>query len=85
MGEQMEGLKKEMEESRSRSDKGAPPLHHFSPHLTPGACLTLTCLSYLPAGITLPDFQDSIFEYFNTSPLAPDLTFRVSHLSHLSC
>ncbi|KAF3850361.1 hypothetical protein F7725_020080 [Dissostichus mawsoni] len=28
----------------------------------------------------LPDFQDSIFEYFNTSPLAPDLTFRVSHL-----
>lgn len=36
----------------------------------------------------LPDFQDSIFEYFNTSPLAPDLTFRVSNLllalSHLS-
>uniref|UniRef100_A0A3B4UXS7 non-specific serine/threonine protein kinase n=1 Tax=Seriola dumerili TaxID=41447 RepID=A0A3B4UXS7_SERDU len=53
MGEQMENLKKEMEESRSRSDKG----------------------------LKLPDFQDSIFEYFNTSPLAPDLTFRVSHLS----
>ncbi|XP_022614666.1 serine/threonine-protein kinase MRCK beta [Seriola dumerili] len=50
MGEQMENLKKEMEESRSRSDKG----------------------------LKLPDFQDSIFEYFNTSPLAPDLTFRVS-------
>ncbi|XP_070843123.1 serine/threonine-protein kinase MRCK beta isoform X5 [Chaetodon trifascialis] len=48
MGEQMESLKKEMEESRSRSDKG----------------------------LKLPDFQDSIFEYFNTSPLAPDLTFR---------
>ncbi|XP_045916724.1 serine/threonine-protein kinase MRCK beta isoform X1 [Micropterus dolomieu] len=48
MGEQMEGLKKDMEESRSRSDKG----------------------------LKLPDFQDSIFEYFNTSPLAPDLTFR---------
>uniref|UniRef100_A0A4W6EJC7 non-specific serine/threonine protein kinase n=1 Tax=Lates calcarifer TaxID=8187 RepID=A0A4W6EJC7_LATCA len=56
MGEQMENLKKEMEESRSRSDKG----------------------------LKLPDFQDSIFEYFNTSPLAPDLTFRVSHLSVLS-
>uniref|UniRef100_A0A3B4Z8A4 non-specific serine/threonine protein kinase n=1 Tax=Stegastes partitus TaxID=144197 RepID=A0A3B4Z8A4_9TELE len=53
MGEQMENLKKEMEESRSRSDKG----------------------------FKLPDFQDPIFEYFNTSPLAPDLTFRVSHLS----
>ncbi|XP_077444094.1 serine/threonine-protein kinase MRCK beta isoform X1 [Stigmatopora argus] len=26
--------------------------------------------------LNLPDFQDSIFEYFNTSPLAPDLTFR---------
>ncbi|XP_069371025.1 serine/threonine-protein kinase MRCK beta isoform X10 [Paralichthys olivaceus] len=48
MGEQMENLKKEMEDSRSRSDRG----------------------------LKLPDFQDSIFEYFNTSPLAPDLTFR---------
>ncbi|XP_026163969.1 serine/threonine-protein kinase MRCK beta isoform X2 [Mastacembelus armatus] len=48
MGEQVESLKKEMEESRSHSDKG----------------------------LKLPDFQDSIFEYFNTSPLAPDLTFR---------
>uniref|UniRef100_A0A8C5N8P7 non-specific serine/threonine protein kinase n=1 Tax=Gouania willdenowi TaxID=441366 RepID=A0A8C5N8P7_GOUWI len=27
-------------------------------------------------GLKLPDFQDSIFEYFNTSPLNPDLTFR---------
>uniref|UniRef100_A0A3Q3KYK8 non-specific serine/threonine protein kinase n=1 Tax=Mastacembelus armatus TaxID=205130 RepID=A0A3Q3KYK8_9TELE len=53
MGEQVESLKKEMEESRSHSDKG----------------------------LKLPDFQDSIFEYFNTSPLAPDLTFRVSHMS----
>lgn len=26
------------------------------------------------------DFQDSIFEYFNTSPLAPDLTFKPSDL-----
>ncbi|XP_077594107.1 serine/threonine-protein kinase MRCK beta isoform X2 [Stigmatopora nigra] len=26
--------------------------------------------------LNLPDFQDAIFEYFNTSPLAPDLTFR---------
>ncbi|XP_070843119.1 serine/threonine-protein kinase MRCK beta isoform X2 [Chaetodon trifascialis] len=52
MGEQMESLKKEMEESRSRSDKG----------------------------LKLPDFQDSIFEYFNTSPLAPDLTFRTTDI-----
>ncbi|XP_029532980.1 serine/threonine-protein kinase MRCK beta isoform X2 [Oncorhynchus nerka] len=29
-------------------------------------------------GMKLPDFQDSIFEYFNTSPLAHDLTFRDS-------
>ncbi|XP_070704875.1 serine/threonine-protein kinase MRCK beta [Pempheris klunzingeri] len=52
MGEQMESLKKEMEESRSRSDKG----------------------------LKLPDFQDSIFEYFNTSPLAPDLTFKTADI-----
>ncbi|PKU32346.1 serine threonine-protein kinase mrck hypothetical protein [Limosa lapponica baueri] len=30
------------------------------------------------SGLKLPDFQDSIFEYFNTSPLARDLTFRVN-------
>lgn len=38
------------------------------------------CLSVLffLAGLKLPDFQDSIFEYFNTAPLAHDLTFRVS-------
>ncbi|XP_051264931.1 serine/threonine-protein kinase MRCK beta isoform X4 [Dicentrarchus labrax] len=52
MAEQMESLKKEMEESRFRSDKG----------------------------LKLPDFQDSIFEYFNTSPLAPDLTFRTTDI-----
>ncbi|XP_041661237.1 serine/threonine-protein kinase MRCK beta isoform X2 [Cheilinus undulatus] len=52
MGEQVEGLKKEMEESRTRSDRG----------------------------LKLPDFQDSIFEYFNTSPLAPDLTFRTADI-----
>ncbi|XP_029806659.1 serine/threonine-protein kinase MRCK beta [Suricata suricatta] len=27
-------------------------------------------------GLKLPDFQDSIFEYFNTAPLGHDLTFR---------
>uniref|UniRef100_A0A3B1J6W6 non-specific serine/threonine protein kinase n=1 Tax=Astyanax mexicanus TaxID=7994 RepID=A0A3B1J6W6_ASTMX len=48
--EQLEGMKKDLEESRSRTDRG----------------------------LKLPDFQDSIFEYFNTSPLAHDLTFRVS-------
>lgn len=40
--------------------------------------INLADLSRLSAGMKLPDFQDSIFEYFNTSPLAPDLTFRVS-------
>uniref|UniRef100_A0A6Q2YZQ2 non-specific serine/threonine protein kinase n=1 Tax=Esox lucius TaxID=8010 RepID=A0A6Q2YZQ2_ESOLU len=45
MAEQLESLKKDLEES---------------------------------PGLKLPDFQDSIFEYFNTSPLAHDLTFRVS-------
>ncbi|XP_043075353.1 serine/threonine-protein kinase MRCK beta isoform X5 [Puntigrus tetrazona] len=29
-------------------------------------------------GLKQPDFQESIFEYFNTSPLAHDLTFRTS-------
>ncbi|XP_030200479.1 serine/threonine-protein kinase MRCK beta isoform X1 [Gadus morhua] len=50
MVEQLENMKTELEESRSRSDKG----------------------------MKLPDFHDSIFEYFNTSPLAHDLTFRTS-------
>ncbi|XP_006879149.1 PREDICTED: serine/threonine-protein kinase MRCK beta [Elephantulus edwardii] len=27
-------------------------------------------------GLKLPDFQDSIFDYFNTTPLTHDLTFR---------
>ncbi|XP_051908622.1 serine/threonine-protein kinase MRCK beta isoform X1 [Hippocampus zosterae] len=30
--------------------------------------------------LNLPEFQDAIFEYFNTSPLAPDLTFRTGDL-----
>uniref|UniRef100_A0AAZ3PU63 non-specific serine/threonine protein kinase n=1 Tax=Oncorhynchus tshawytscha TaxID=74940 RepID=A0AAZ3PU63_ONCTS len=55
MVEQLEIMKKDLEESRSRSDKG----------------------------LKLPDFQDSIFEYFNTSPLAHDLTFRVSVSLHV--
>lgn len=32
-------------------------------------------------GLKLPDFQDAIFEYFNTAPLAHDLTFRSSSAS----
>ncbi|XP_014447700.1 serine/threonine-protein kinase MRCK beta isoform X2 [Tupaia chinensis] len=32
-------------------------------------------------GLRLPDFQDSVFEYFNTAPLAHDLTFRTSSAS----
>ncbi|XP_041721975.2 serine/threonine-protein kinase MRCK beta-like isoform X2 [Coregonus clupeaformis] len=55
MAEQLEIMKKDLEESRSRSDKG----------------------------LKLPDFQDSIFEYFNTSPLAHDLTFRTSSVSEI--
>ncbi|XP_038824435.1 serine/threonine-protein kinase MRCK beta-like isoform X3 [Salvelinus namaycush] len=55
MVEQLEVMKKDLEESRSRSDKG----------------------------LKLPDFQDSIFEYFNTSPLAHDLTFRTSSVSEI--
>ncbi|XP_067097324.1 serine/threonine-protein kinase MRCK beta isoform X1 [Osmerus mordax] len=55
MAEKMESMKKELEESRTRSDKG----------------------------LKLPDFQDSIFEYFNTSPLAHDLTFRTSSISEV--
>nr|XP_057906930.1 serine/threonine-protein kinase MRCK beta isoform X2 [Doryrhamphus excisus] len=52
MVEQMESLKKEVDDTRSRSDKA----------------------------LNLPDFQDAIFEYFNTSPLAPDLTFRTADI-----
>ncbi|KAM3852857.1 serine/threonine-protein kinase MRCK beta isoform 1-T1 [Vipera latastei] len=33
------------------------------------------------AGLKLSDFQDSIFQYFNTSPLAHDLTFRTNSVS----
>uniref|UniRef100_A0A8C3DAE2 Serine/threonine-protein kinase MRCK beta n=1 Tax=Corvus moneduloides TaxID=1196302 RepID=A0A8C3DAE2_CORMO len=50
--EEVEGLKKKMEE-KYRTD----------------------------SGLKLPDFQDSIFDYFNTSPLARDLTFRTSSIS----
>ncbi|XP_066533839.1 serine/threonine-protein kinase MRCK beta isoform X2 [Hoplias malabaricus] len=53
--EQLESMKKDLEESRSRTDRG----------------------------LKLPDFQDSIFEYFNTSPLAHDLTFRTSSVSEV--
>lgn len=45
----------------------------------PGTAVALLIFAF-SAGLKLPDFQDSIFDYFNTSPLAPDLTFRVSHL-----
>ncbi|KAM9435959.1 serine/threonine-protein kinase MRCK beta isoform 2-T2 [Clarias gariepinus] len=55
--EQLESMKKDLEESRTRnSDR---------------------------AGLKLPDFQDNIFEYFNTSPLAHDLTFRTSSVSEV--
>ncbi|KAL7992690.1 hypothetical protein Chor_016946 [Crotalus horridus] len=33
------------------------------------------------AGLKLSDFQDSIFAYFNTSPLTHDLTFRTNSVS----
>lgn len=59
--------------------------------LTPGGCRAsrqasdTSLLVYLDAvlfsftGLKLPDFQDSIFDYFNAAPLAHDLTFRVSN------
>uniref|UniRef100_A0A8C4T764 non-specific serine/threonine protein kinase n=1 Tax=Erpetoichthys calabaricus TaxID=27687 RepID=A0A8C4T764_ERPCA len=53
--EQIEVMKKELEDNRSRAEKG----------------------------LKLPDFQESIFEYFNTSPLPHDLTFRTSSISEL--
>ncbi|XP_075993387.1 serine/threonine-protein kinase MRCK beta isoform X1 [Genypterus blacodes] len=52
MAEQLESAKRELEDSRGRSDRG----------------------------LKLPDFHDPIFEYFNTSPLAPDLTFRTADI-----
>ncbi|XP_058147258.1 serine/threonine-protein kinase MRCK beta isoform X1 [Dasypus novemcinctus] len=35
----------------------------------------------MDTGLKLPDFQDSIFEYFNTAPLAHDLAYRTSSAS----
>uniref|UniRef100_A0A665X8L8 non-specific serine/threonine protein kinase n=1 Tax=Echeneis naucrates TaxID=173247 RepID=A0A665X8L8_ECHNA len=86
MGEQVEILKKEVEESRSRSDKGETSSSRL--HLSPQHHLFwmdrdrvwylqdqkeliqyLTFDLSVSAGLKLQDFQDSIFEYFNTSPL----------------
>ncbi|XP_048830023.1 serine/threonine-protein kinase MRCK beta isoform X2 [Brienomyrus brachyistius] len=55
MADQLETMKKDLEDSRSRSDKG----------------------------LKLPHFQDSIFEYFNTSSLGRDLTFRTSSITEV--
>ncbi|XP_036405269.1 serine/threonine-protein kinase MRCK beta-like isoform X1 [Megalops cyprinoides] len=55
MAEQLEGAKKDLEDSRSRTD----------------------------GGLKLPNFQESIFEYFNTSPLTHDLTFQTSSISEV--
>ncbi|XP_064195674.1 serine/threonine-protein kinase MRCK beta-like isoform X1 [Anguilla rostrata] len=46
MADQLESVKKELEESRTRTDKG----------------------------LKLPSFQDSLFDYFSTSPFSQDLT-----------
>uniref|UniRef100_UPI00398E7622 serine/threonine-protein kinase MRCK beta isoform X2 n=1 Tax=Pristiophorus japonicus TaxID=55135 RepID=UPI00398E7622 len=48
--EEIQNLKKELEENRGRTEKG----------------------------LKLPDFQDSIFDYFNTSPIPHDLGFKGS-------
>ncbi|XP_072424654.1 serine/threonine-protein kinase MRCK beta isoform X1 [Chiloscyllium punctatum] len=48
--EEIQNLKKELEESKTRTEKG----------------------------LKLPDFQDSIFDYFNTSPIPHDLGFKGS-------
>ncbi|XP_043929523.1 serine/threonine-protein kinase MRCK beta-like [Protopterus annectens] len=50
LAEEIENLKQQLDENRSRTEKG----------------------------LKLPDFPVSIFEYFNTSPLPHDLTFRPS-------
>ncbi|XP_072346526.1 serine/threonine-protein kinase MRCK beta isoform X1 [Scyliorhinus torazame] len=51
--EEIQNLKKELEESRTRTEKG----------------------------LKLPDFQDSIFDYFNTSPIPHDLGFKSGSIS----
>ncbi|XP_062903719.1 serine/threonine-protein kinase MRCK beta [Mobula hypostoma] len=51
--EEIINLKKELEESRTRTEKG----------------------------LKLPDFQDSIFDYFNTSPIPHDLGFKSGSVS----
>ncbi|XP_078090200.1 serine/threonine-protein kinase MRCK beta isoform X2 [Mustelus asterias] len=51
--EEIQNLKKELEESRNRTEKG----------------------------LKLPDFQDSIFDYFNTSPIPHDLGFKSGSIS----
>ncbi|XP_067847869.1 serine/threonine-protein kinase MRCK beta isoform X2 [Heptranchias perlo] len=51
--EEIQNLKKELEESRARTEKG----------------------------LKLPDFQDSIFDYFNTSPIPHDLGFKSGSIS----
>lgn len=51
--EEITNLKKELEESRTRTEKG----------------------------LKLPDFQDSIFDYFNTSPVPHDLGFKSGSVS----
>lgn len=78
--EEMEGLKKKLEE-KYRTDSGnwsycvlAEFLHYLCL-----CCLLAKPVLLLVLGLKLPDFQDSIFDYFNTSPLARDLTFRVSY------
>ncbi|XP_078418547.1 serine/threonine-protein kinase MRCK beta isoform X1 [Cetorhinus maximus] len=51
--EEIQNLKKELEENRARTEKG----------------------------LKLPDFQDSIFDYFNTSPIPHDLGFKGGSIS----
>uniref|UniRef100_UPI00398F2DBD serine/threonine-protein kinase MRCK beta isoform X3 n=1 Tax=Pristiophorus japonicus TaxID=55135 RepID=UPI00398F2DBD len=51
--EEIQNLKKELEENRGRTEKG----------------------------LKLPDFQDSIFDYFNTSPIPHDLGFKSGSIS----
>lgn len=53
--EEILNLKKELEESRARTEKG----------------------------LKLPDFQDSIFDYFNTSPVPHDLGFKSGSVSEV--
>ncbi|XP_061669010.1 serine/threonine-protein kinase MRCK beta isoform X2 [Syngnathoides biaculeatus] len=66
-------LESKLKDSEERSSEMASQLDSLKKEMEDGRARADKTLN-------LPDFQDAIFEYFNTSPLAPDLTFRTSDL-----